>query len=71
MISDEVLGNVKYVVDAKGKRTHIIISLKDLEELIEKVRAMAIIDERRDEEHISLSELQKRLYGEEGRTISH
>lgn len=51
----------QYVVDAKGKRTGVILSLKRYQKLMEDLHDLAVIAERRSEEPISLDEMKRRL----------
>ena len=52
---------VRYITDKKGKKTEVILKVKDFEELIEDLNDMAIIAERRDEETITHEDLIKEL----------
>ena len=52
---------VRYITDKKGKKTEVILKVKDFEELIEDLSDMAIIAERRDEETITHEDLIKEL----------
>jgi PHD/YefM family antitoxin component YafN of YafNO toxin-antitoxin module len=51
----------QYVVDSKGRKTGVLLSLKRYERLLEDLHDLAVVAERRDEEPISLDELKKRL----------
>jgi PHD/YefM family antitoxin component YafN of YafNO toxin-antitoxin module len=51
----------QYVVDSKGRKTGVLLSLKQYERLLEDLHDLAVVAERRDEEPISLDELKKRL----------
>jgi PHD/YefM family antitoxin component YafN of YafNO toxin-antitoxin module len=51
----------QYVVDSKGRKTGVLLSLKQYERLLEDLHDLAMVAERRDEEPISLDELKKRL----------
>ena len=51
----------QYIVDDKGKKTAVVLSLEEQEELIEDIHDLAVIAERRDEPTISFDELKKRL----------
>ena len=51
----------KYIVDDTGKKTAVVLSLEEYEELIEDIHDLAVIAERRDEPTISFDELKKRL----------
>jgi hypothetical protein len=52
---------VRYVVDAKGKKTSVILSFKRYQQLMEDLHDLAVVAERRDEEPISLEEMRRRL----------
>lgn len=51
----------QYVVDSKGRKTGVLLTLKQYERLLEDLHDLAMVAERRDEEPISLDELKKRL----------
>lgn len=51
----------QYVVDAKGKKTGVILSLRRYQQLMEDLHDLAVVAERRDEEPISLEEMKQRL----------
>ena len=51
----------RYVVNAKGKRTGVLLSLKQYEKLMEDLHDLAVVAERRAEEPVSLEELKRRL----------
>jgi PHD/YefM family antitoxin component YafN of YafNO toxin-antitoxin module len=51
----------QYVVDPKGKKTAIILSLKRYRELMEDLHDLAMVAERRNERPISLDEMRRRL----------
>jgi len=51
----------RYVVDAKGNKIAVILSLKQYEQLIEDLHDLAIVAERREEKPISLEEMKRRL----------
>lgn len=51
----------QYIVDSKGRKTAIILSMKQYKQLLEDLHDLAIIAERRDEPNISLDEMKKRL----------
>jgi PHD/YefM family antitoxin component YafN of YafNO toxin-antitoxin module len=51
----------QFVVDAKGKKTGVLLSLKQYEKLREDLHDLAVVAERRDEEPISLEEVKRRL----------
>ncbi len=51
----------QFVVNTKGEKTGVILSLKKYKELLEDLHDLAVVAERRDEEPISLEELKRRL----------
>jgi PHD/YefM family antitoxin component YafN of YafNO toxin-antitoxin module len=51
----------QYVVDPKGKKTAVILSLKRYRELMEDLHDLAMVAERRNERAISLDEMKRRL----------
>lgn len=53
--------DLKYIVDEKGERTAVVMSIDHYEELLEDVHDLAVIAERREEPSISFEELKRRL----------
>jgi PHD/YefM family antitoxin component YafN of YafNO toxin-antitoxin module len=51
----------QFVVDARGKKTGVILSLKQYEKLIEDLHDLAIVAERRSEKLVSLEDMKRRL----------
>lgn len=51
----------QFVVDEKGKRTAVLLTVKQYEKLIEDLHDLAIVAERRNEKPISLKEMRQRL----------
>lgn len=51
----------QYVVDSKGRRRGVLLSIEQYERLLEDLHDLAVVAERRDEETISLDELKRRL----------
>jgi PHD/YefM family antitoxin component YafN of YafNO toxin-antitoxin module len=51
----------QYVVDPKGKKTAVILSLKRYQELMEDLHDLAVIAERCKERTITLEEMRRRL----------
>ena len=51
----------QYVVDAKGRKTGVLLSMEQYEKLLEDLHDLAVVAERRDEKPISLEELKRRL----------
>ena len=50
-----------YVVDSKGRKTGVLLSMEQYERLLEDLHDLAVVAERRDEKTISLEELKRRL----------
>lgn len=51
----------QYLVDSRGKKTGVILSVKHYELLLEDLHHLAVVAERRDEDTVSLQELRQRL----------
>ena len=51
----------QYIVDDKGRRTAVVLPVKEYEELLEDLHDLAVVAERRDEPAVSFEELKKRL----------
>jgi len=51
----------QFVVDAKGKKTVVILSLKRYQKLMEDLHELAVVDERQSEKPISLDEMKRRV----------
>jgi PHD/YefM family antitoxin component YafN of YafNO toxin-antitoxin module len=51
----------QYLVDSKGRKTGVLLSLEQYERLLEDLHDLAVVAERRDEDPISLKELKRRL----------
>ena len=51
----------QYLVDSKGRKTGVLLSLEQHERLLEDLHDLAVVAERRDEDPISLEELKRRL----------
>jgi len=55
------VGKQQYVMNGKGKKTGVILPIKEYERLMEDLHDLAVVAERRDEKPISLGEMKKRL----------
>ncbi len=53
--------DTRFIIDEAGKKTAVILPVKDYEGLLEDIHDLAVIAERKDEPTISLEELKKRL----------
>jgi PHD/YefM family antitoxin component YafN of YafNO toxin-antitoxin module len=51
----------QFVVNAKGKKTGVLLSVKQYEKLLEDLHDLAVIAARRDEEPITLEDMKRRL----------
>jgi hypothetical protein len=51
----------QFIVNVKGKRTGVLLSLNQYQKLIEDLHDLAAVAERRDEKPISVVELKRRL----------
>lgn len=51
----------QYIVDDKGRRTAVVLPVKEYEELLEDLHDLAVVVERRDEPAVAFEELKKRL----------
>ena len=51
----------QFVIDAKGKKTGVILPLKRYQKLMEDLQDLLVVAERRSEEPISLEEMKGRL----------
>jgi hypothetical protein len=59
----EVKGDmdVRYVVDKKGNKTDVVLTLEEYEELIEDIHDLSVALERQNDKRITLRELEERL----------
>jgi len=51
----------QFVTNAKGKKTGVILSLKQYQQLLEDLHDLAVVAERRREEPISFDEMKRQL----------
>ena len=51
----------KYIVNEKGEKTAVLLSIEGFEELLEDLHDLAIVAERRNEPTITLDDLKKRF----------
>ncbi|MDO8635105.1 MAG: hypothetical protein Q7R34_02510 [Dehalococcoidia bacterium] len=51
----------KFLIDRKGKKTDVVLPIKDYERILEDIHDLAVVAERRNEPTISLDELKRRL----------
>jgi len=50
-----------FIVDKKGKKTAVVIPIKDYESLLEDLHDLAVVAERRDEGTISFNDFENDL----------
>ena len=57
------MSNVReqYIVDEKGTRTAVILSMKDYQKLLEDLRDLAVVAERHNEPTLAVEEVRQRL----------
>jgi len=51
----------QFVVDAKGNKTGVILSMKRYQKLMEDLHDLAVVAERRAEKPVRLEEMKRRL----------
>ena len=51
----------QYVVDSKGRKTAVLLSLERYQKLLEDLHDLAVVAERREEKTINLDDLKRRL----------
>jgi PHD/YefM family antitoxin component YafN of YafNO toxin-antitoxin module len=51
----------QFIVNDKGKKTGVLLSVKEYQKLMEDLNDLAIVAERRDEAPITLEEMKQRL----------
>ena len=55
------MSQAQYVVDEKGRKTGVLLSLEQYEKLLEDLHDLAVVAERKSEKPISLTEMKRRL----------
>ena len=51
----------QFVVDSAGRKTAVVVPIKEYEQLLEDIHDLAVVAERRGERSISLEAMKKRL----------
>jgi PHD/YefM family antitoxin component YafN of YafNO toxin-antitoxin module len=51
----------QYIIDENGKKTAVVIPVREYRRLLEDIHDLAVVAERRPEATISLDELKRRL----------
>jgi len=60
------MGREQFLVDTRGKKTAVILPIKQYEQLMEDLHDLAVVAGGRDEKSISLEEMKRRLKKGEG-----
>jgi hypothetical protein len=55
------MNKTQYLVDDSGKKTAVVLPIKEYEELLEDIHDLAVIAERKEEPTINFDELKNRL----------
>jgi len=55
------MSQAQFLIDEKGKRTGVLLSVKQYEKLMEDLHDLAIVAQRKNEKPITLEELKRRL----------
>ena len=55
------MSQAQYVIDDKGRKTGVLLSLRQYQKLMEDLHDLAVIAERKSEKPIPLGELKRRL----------
>ncbi|MBI5360261.1 MAG: type II toxin-antitoxin system Phd/YefM family antitoxin [Planctomycetes bacterium] len=53
--------NEQFVIDAKGRKRSVILSLRRYKQIMEDMHDLAVVAERRKEKVITLNEMKRRL----------
>jgi hypothetical protein len=56
-----MLATPEYIVDSKGKKTKVVLSLEAYEELLEDLHDLKVVLERREEKRSNFADLEKKL----------
>jgi hypothetical protein len=51
----------RYIVNEKGERTGVVLSLRRYQKLLEDLHDLAVVAERRSEKAVSMDEMKRRL----------
>jgi PHD/YefM family antitoxin component YafN of YafNO toxin-antitoxin module len=55
------ISDKQYVIDAKGNKKGVILSIERYEQMTEDLHDLAVVAERRNEQTISLEDMKQRL----------
>jgi hypothetical protein len=65
MRMEMTLPQPQYLINAQGKKTAVLLSLQQYQQLLEDLHDLNVIANRRDEIPITLDEMQRRLQDHE------
>lgn len=55
------MSQAQYVINEKGKKTGVILSLKQYQKLLEDLHDLAVVAERKNEKPITMEAMKRRL----------
>ena len=55
------MSQAQYLVDEKGRKTGVFLSLKQYRKLLEDLHDLAVVAERKSEKPVALDEMKRRL----------
>jgi PHD/YefM family antitoxin component YafN of YafNO toxin-antitoxin module len=55
------MSQAQYVVDEKGRKTGVLLSVKQYEKLLEDLHDLAVVAERKREKTIPIEDMKRRL----------
>ena len=58
---ESTLPKGKYVINTQGKKTGVLLSLKQYQQIVEDLHDLTILASRRDETPVTLDEMRRRL----------
>jgi hypothetical protein len=61
MSTRTALADEQFIVDAKGRKTAVLLPLRRYQELLEDLHDLAVVAERRAEEPVALELVERRL----------
>jgi hypothetical protein len=56
-----IISREQFLIDGKGKKTGVLLSIRQYQKLLEDLHDLAVVAERRNEENISFEEMKRRL----------
>ena len=55
------MSEAQFLIDETGKKTGVLLSIKEYEKLLEDLHDLAVVAERKDEKPMALEDLKRRL----------